>query len=107
VSISGELTIIDDNNEVLEFLDQLVSANEPAQNPWELDRSDDRYMKLLSGIVVFKITMDKVDASFKLNQNKSTEDQHSVIDSLEKRTCPFDHAVADMMKNNLDSCPKK
>jgi transcriptional regulator len=102
ISVSGELTMIDDENEVLEFLDKLIIANEPTQEPWKLDSKDDRSMKLLSGIIVFKVAMEKVEASFKMNQNKTTEDQHSVIHSLEKRSCPFDHAVADMMKKNLE-----
>jgi len=102
VSLSGALTIIEDESKVLEFLDQLVSASEPTEKPWQLDRSDERYMKLLSGIVVFKIDIDKIDASFKLNQNKSTEDQQGVIDSLKKSHCPFDHTIAKTMKENLD-----
>lgn len=106
-SVSGELVIIDDEADILEFLDQLVSESESSENAWKLDHSDERYTKLISGIVVFKVKISKVEASFKLNQNKTAKDQQGVIGSLEKRTCPFDHAVAQMMKNNLESCQKK
>ena len=100
VSISGKLTVIDDKTEVLEFLDQLIKENEESKDAWKLDRTDDRYMKLLAGIVVFKITMTDVDASFKMNQNKTDEDRQSVINTLQQSGCPFDHEVADMMERN-------
>lgn len=100
VSVSGELTMIDDEGVVLDFLDQLVSESESSEEAWELDRNDERYMKLLGGIVVFKISINDVDASFKLNQNKTIEDQQGVIGSLQKSGCPFDHEVADLMEKN-------
>lgn len=97
VSISGRITIIEQENEVLKFLVLLVSANEKSDEPWVLDRTDERYMKLLSGIVVFSVTMDSVEASFKMNQNKSEEDQHKVVDSLTATGCPYDRDVAEIM----------
>ena len=102
VSISGKLTVIDDEAEVLEFLDQLVIENEGSEEAWQLDRNNDNYMKLLGGIVVFKISIDTVNACFKLNQNKTSEDQHGVISSLQKSSCPFDHGVADLMEGNRE-----
>ena len=90
VSISGSIKILEQEDEVLQFLDQLVAANEKPDNPWKLDRTDERYMKLLSGIVVFSVSMDSVEASFKMNQNKSEEDQRKVIESLTATGCPFD-----------------
>jgi transcriptional regulator len=104
VSISGRVSIIEREDEVLRFLDLLVSANEKSDEPWELDRTDERYMKLLSGIVVFSVSMDSVEASFKMNQNKSGEDQRKVIESLTATGCPFDRDVADIMSKNVQ-CP--
>lgn len=98
VSVSGKLTVIDDEAEILEFLDTLVAQNETNDCPWSLDRQDERYMKLLSGIVVFSVEMEKVEASFKLSQNKAEEDRNSVVSSLGASGCPFDHSVAEMMK---------
>ena len=100
VSISGKLTVIEDEEHVLKFLDQLVSASEPGDDPWQMDRSDERYMKLLAGIVVFSVSMDHVDASFKLNQNKTPEDQRGVIGALRRTGCPVDAEVSDLMEGN-------
>lgn len=98
VSVSGALSIMKDKEQIFEFLDSLVAHNESSDCPWKLDREDARYMKLLSGIVVFSVSMDKVEASFKLNQNKTTEDKTGVIRSLAGSGCPFDHKVASLMQ---------
>src|SRR6478752_7336150 len=71
VSVTGRITVIQDEDSVLGFFDSLVNENEKSDSPWMLDRSDERYMKMLSAIVVFSISLDKVEASFKLSQNKS------------------------------------
>lgn len=101
VSISGRIKIIEKEDEVLRFLDRLVAASETSDAPWKLDRTDERYMKLLSGIVVFSVSMDSVEASFKMNQNKSEEDQRKVVDSLSATGCPFDKEVAGIVSRNL------
>jgi len=100
VSVSGDIAIISDQGEVLDFLDVLVKKNEPENSGWTLNRDDERYMKLLSGIVVFSVSMNKIEASFKLNQNKSQEDQHSVIQALQETGCPFKAAVASLMSSD-------
>ncbi len=102
VSVSGRIKILEEEDEVLQFLDQLVAANENPDNPWNLDRTDERYMKLLSGIVVFSVSMDSVEASFKMNQNKSEEDQRKVVDSLSATGCPIDRDVAEIMSRNIE-----
>ena len=101
VSISGRLTVIDDTEAKLDFLDKLTATNETTDSPWTLDRSDERYLKLLSGIVVFSVSIDSAEASFKLNQNKRIEDQQKVVASLTKTGCPFDQQVASLMTNNI------
>jgi transcriptional regulator len=101
VSVVGRITVIQDEDSVLGFLDSLVAENEDSDSPWALDRSDERYMNLLSSIVVFSISMDRVEASFKLNQNKTEEDQLKVISSLGATGCPFDSGVASLMAQNI------
>ena len=100
VSVSGKLSVIEDESQVPHFLDQLVTANETGDTPWKMNHEDERYLKLLAGIVVFSISMDDVDASFKLNQNKTPEDQCGVIASLKGTGCPFDAEVADLMEGS-------
>ena len=101
VSITGRIEIIEEEDTVLQFLDRLIADNEPSSDPWILDRTDERYLNLLSGIVVFSISLNSVEASFKLNQNKSNEDQSKVVESLSATGCPFDRAFASLMSHNI------
>ena len=102
VSITGCVTIVEKQDEVLQFFDRLIVKNESSNGPWTLDRNDARYMNLLSGIIVFSISIDSVEASFKLSQNRSEEDQRKVIGSLFETGCPFDRDVANMMSQNIN-----
>ena len=102
VPITGELNIIEDVEEVAKFLDVLVSIHEASSSSsWQLDTSDQQYMNLLSAIVVFSVSPEKIDASFKLNQNKSEADQSSVVHSLNRTGCPFDKDVASLMESKI------
>jgi len=101
VSISGRINVIEDSEAKLDFLDRLTAANETSDSPWTLDRSDERYLKLLAGIVVFSVSIDSIEASFKLNQNKSIEDQQKVVTSLTETGCPFVQGVTSLMTHNI------
>jgi len=100
VSISGHIEILTKQEDILIFLDELIRVNEKGSEPWALDRSDERYIKLIDGIVVFRVAIDSVEASFKMNQNKGTEDQLKVMHSLSESTCPFDNQTSEFMKQN-------
>ena len=102
VSVSGRLSVITEKDDILTFLDDLTTANEESDAPWELDREDERYINLTGAIVVFSISMDDVKASFKLNQNKSIEDQRSVATALGSSGCPFDESVAALINENIE-----
>lgn len=101
VSISGRIAVIEETKAKVDFLGRLTASNETSDNPWTLDRSDERYLNLVSGIVVFSMSIDSIEASFKLNQNKSVEDQRKVVAMLTDTGCPHDHALALLMARNL------
>ena len=103
VSVAGRISVTEDADAKLDFLDRLTAANETSEDPWTLDRSDERYLNLLAGIVVFSISIDSIEASFKLNQNKSLDDQRKVVASLTETGCPFDRDVAELMAGNIAS----
>ena len=53
---------------------------------------------MLKQIVGFEIEVTKMEAKFKLNQNRSREDQANVIDSLEKAEDTTVSGLARLMK---------
>lgn len=52
----------------------------------------------ITGVTCFEITVEKIQASFKLSQDKSSEDHSSIIRELEKRGDASSKAVAEEMK---------
>jgi transcriptional regulator len=100
ISIDGEVEMIAGKEKVLGFLETLVSQYE-SLGGWSFDSSDERYLKLLDAIVCFEITISKIETKFKMNQNKSIEDQQSVIAHLEKSSFSADRETALFMKQTL------
>ena len=102
VSITGTLSLIREEERILQFLNDLAAQNEPSIPPWQVPSDDERYQQLFSAIAVFSVVPEKVEASFKLNQNKCLEDQESVINSLSSTGSAMDLQVAELMKLKID-----
>ena len=94
-------SVIREEERILRFLNDLPAQNGPTKPLWQLPSDDERCQQLFFAIIVFSIAPEKVDASFKLNQNKSREDRVSVANSLIETGSPADHAVAEMIRDNL------
>lgn len=104
VTVTGPLSIVSNEDEVVAFMDGLVAQHETGRGvPWSFDHSDHRYRQLLANIVVFQVEALQVDAAFKLNQNKSVEDQQSVMGHLKQSTSAVERQVAALMARNLPS----
>jgi transcriptional regulator len=56
--------------------------------------------KEMKGIVAFQIEAARIDANYKLSQNRNDEDYQSIVTHLEERTDELSHGVADAMKGN-------
>lgn len=97
VSIAGIIQIIESPAESLGVIQKLVEKYEDEAG-WKLNTEDDRYMKLLDAVVCFRICISKLDAKFKLNQNKKEEDRRSVIAHLQQSTNSGDREVASLMQ---------
>ena len=101
VSVSGPLSIIHEQKQVLTFINLLVAQHEEANSvPWSLNSSDKRYLQLLDSIVVFQLEISEIEATFKLNQNKSSKDQQSVIHHLATSATSTENEVASLMQNS-------
>lgn len=56
---------------------------------------------MLDAIVGFEIEVTRLEGKFKLSQNRSQEDQLSVINHLEKSESQVDRSVASLMRDKL------
>ncbi len=90
-------------------LHELIATFE-AQYAQQWDSLDPAYRdRMLNHIVGFEITASKIEAKFKLSQNRSKEEQSNVIASLERAEDTVVSGVARMMQEQglgEDPCKK-
>ncbi len=79
----GPLEIFDDAAATRGVLDALVRRFEGTRPaPWKLEMSDRQRDALVSAIVAFKMPIRRLDAKFKLSQNRMRDDRVRVIAAL-------------------------
>jgi transcriptional regulator len=54
--------------------------------PWKIPLSDEEFGKMLKAIVGFSIEITRVEAKFKLGQNRAAEDQDGMLRALQQST---------------------
>src|SRR5262249_15014602 len=98
VHVYGKPRVITDYGETCEILSRLIVRNEG--NPaYQLETlPQDFVAKEVKGIVAFQIEVTRIEANYKLSQNRSDEDYHSVIEHLAEREDEMSHQVAEAMK---------
>ena len=71
--------------------------------PWTLEKVPaDYYEQLLSGIVGFQMEVVKVEAKFKIGQNRRPSDQAGTIAGLELEGSPEAATMAEFMRTNVN-----
>ena len=72
------------------------------REPWTIPADEIGYIDgLLDGIVAFTIDVQRIEATWKLNQNHSAERRLRVIAALRESGEPNEIEVADLMKRQL------
>lgn len=100
VSVSGKVEIIQSRDDQLALIRDLVASYESGfPEPWQIDEGNQKMVNMLGGVVCFRITIETIEAKFKLNQDKTEEDRQSVIRHLQESGDPMSHAIAAMMEN--------
>jgi transcriptional regulator len=70
--------------------------------PWTIPLSERELDAMLKAIVGFTIEITRVEAKFKLGQNRSKEDQESMLKALEQSTDSGGRDLAEFIKSQLD-----
>ncbi len=97
---------IDDEVWLGRLVDRLVGIYESGRtSPWPGTLPADYKAKQLRAIVGFEMAITRIEGKFKLNQNRSLDDQRGAIRDLETRDDPQARAVAAMMKQRLKETP--
>jgi transcriptional regulator len=80
-------------------LDDTVSKYEASMPmPWRMDFPEDAVAAYMKAIVAFSVRITRVEAKFKLGQNRSPEDQAGMLSALEKSDYPESRALAEFIR---------
>jgi transcriptional regulator len=98
VHVYGNARVYSAPEQLLGMLHELMGIFEPAYAQQWAELSDTFRERMLSHIVGFEIAVTRVEAKFKLNQNRPKEDQAKVMASLAEAEDTVISGVADLMK---------
>ncbi|MFI5207355.1 MAG: FMN-binding negative transcriptional regulator [Gemmatimonadales bacterium] len=98
----GAARLVEDETRVRDLLRRLSLHYEPdgaATGGFDVDRlTPGFYGKEVRGIVAFEIAVDRVEASFKLSQNRDDTDHRRIIGKLRERGDESSRQIADAME---------
>ncbi len=99
IHLSGTVRVIDDAAAVHAIVTKLTDAHESRRDePWAVTDAPDTYIAgQLRGIVGIEIAIERVEAKWKLSQNRTKADIAGVRDGLAASSDPADRALADAM----------
>ena len=97
----GDCTIIHDRSEALDSLEDLIMANEAEYKVQWNSLPDTFKDKMLHGIVPFTMRVTEIQASQKMSQNKTADEQARIISTLEASNESSDRVMAEYMAANL------
>lgn len=102
VHISGTVTLTEDETELLKMVELLTDHHEKAEpKPWSVsDAPDDYISSQLRAIIGITMTINKVEAKAKLNQNRPDSDRTGVIKKLSVSENFGDRQIAHLMTND-------
>ena len=93
----GVISLISDENKLMEILDHLQSLYDVTTTDW----SNPKMSNKLKGISGFEINIRELQGKFKLSQNKETDEQKHLVQQLAKSNSTSDVKLAEFMQNYL------
>ncbi|HEX5133323.1 MAG TPA: FMN-binding negative transcriptional regulator, partial [Candidatus Krumholzibacteria bacterium] len=102
VHATGTPRIVTDDPAMRAMVMRLVDQHEaPLGHPWDVSLSEPVMDVEMGGIVGFEIPIDRLEGKFKLNQNRSREDQEGVAAALEASGDAAGAEIARLMRARL------
>jgi len=97
----GTVQVFDDSKAKHAAQRRLVAAHDP-QWLGEFDALPQDYLdSMLAGIVAFEIAVTRIDARWKLSQNRGRPEQELIVENLERSDSAGDHALAALTRKYL------
>lgn len=98
VHVYGDVRLFSSAEELQGMLHELIATFEPPYAEQWASLSETYRQRMLSHIVGFEIIATKIEAKFKLSQNRSKVEQANVIESLEQAKDSAVSGVARLMR---------
>jgi transcriptional regulator len=100
VHVYGKPRIVEGHAEVYDLLKNLIARHESAADYSLETLPQDFVEKEVRGVVAFQVEVTRIEANYKLSQNRNDEDHRNIIGKLDEREDEMSHAVAAVMKAN-------
>jgi transcriptional regulator len=100
VELRGTISAMSDMKQLLRHIRDLSDQEEAGQQqPWSVDDAPGDFVKKLArGIVGLHVRINDLQGVWKLNQHRSTEDRHGMIDGFAAREEAASAELADIMR---------
>ena len=101
VRVYGKLQVVHDEAALKRILQDFVAFYEASlPRPWEFDPASEFSSKLVKAVAGFRVEIDRIEGSWKLNQNRPQDQRERVISQLRNFTDENSRAIADLMAGN-------
>lgn len=99
VHVTGRLSFFHDADRIGALLARLTERFESQRtSPWQLTDAPAEFIeKMIAGVVGFEVEIESMIGKWKLSQNRSTRDQHGVVEGLRREGGTGGKALADLM----------
>lgn len=98
VHVTGHTTILESDTEKRALLDRMVRQYDTGYIARHEALPDDFIAAKLKGIVAFVLTIERIEARYKLSQDKTPAEKESIISSLSASDDSAADETADMMR---------
>ena len=106
VHAHGRIELAQSAAETQAVLDLMIHRFESARPaPWQLGLDRDRLEAMVRAIIGFRLRIRRIDAKFKLSQNRSREDRRRVAAALDAEPWADAAATAAWMRAEMDPDP--
>lgn len=99
VHLYGESSILSEEETIDDLKSLLVKYERHREDPVLWDNISENTKMQAKGIVGFKVKIHKIEAAYKMSQNRNEKDYNNIIEKLEDESNASSVAVAEVMKN--------
>lgn len=98
VHVRGRAELIEDRDELSALVGRMAEAFEEGVIPWRWSDHAERFDAMLEHVVGFRLAVERVEAKFKLGQNRAEADQRNVRERLSASAQTEAQALARLMR---------